>query len=96
MQTDRYQDLYYKAWKAQNAIDVKANPLMAPNPAFYFGKPHTNQWHKKEQTEEMKIRAALVAGKNRSEIAQIIGKSERTIGRRIAEIRGGYSSKLSK
>lgn len=95
LETERYQDLYLKAWKAQNEIDVQRNPLMAPNPAFYMLEHHRKMVaeKKKEVDERTKIINALNAGKKIVEIAVMVGKSERTVGRRIYEIRHGHEQK---
>jgi len=38
MTTEQYQDLYRKAWIAQNKIDVKKNPLMEPKTSYSLEK----------------------------------------------------------
>lgn len=88
MNAIQYQDLYRQAWEAQNKVDVKKNPLMEPKRTYDTkksavigasgGRPRDG-----ETAKQTMVRRAVRMGMSQKQIGELLGVSERTVGRMI-------------
>lgn len=83
-----YQDLYRKAWEAQTKIDAKKNPMMEPKRTYDTKKSAVlgasgGRPREGESAEQTMIRRAVRMGMSQKQIGELLGVSERTVGRMI-------------
>ena len=83
-----YQDLYRKAWEAQTKIDVKKNPMMEPKRTYDTKKSAVlgasgGRPREGDSAEQTMIRRAVRMGMSQKQIGELLGVSERTVGRMI-------------
>jgi len=82
---ERYQDIYRKAWEAQNEID--GSNRVAPEPIKLYKPRSTPKEPPKLTAEETMIKNGLSMGLKTGQIAKLMGKSPVTVRRKIQALR---------
>lgn len=88
MNAIQYQDLYRQAWEAQNKVDMKKNPMMEPKRTYDTKKSAAlgasgGRPREGDSAEQTMIRRAVRMGMSQKQIGELLGVSERTVGRMI-------------
>lgn len=86
---EHYQDLYRKAWEAQNAIDEKNRLARETSKLYKFRSAPRRLVIEQPQltAEETMINNGVSMGLQTGQIAKLIGKSPTTVRRKIQALR---------